>query len=348
MELYPFIFEPILKKVIWGGSEICRFKELDSRESGVGESWELSQVPGSVSVVANGTHKGKNLTDIIEAEPEKLLGKKVHEHFGKDFPLLIKFIDAKDDLSIQVHPNDELAKKRHNSFGKTEMWYVIASKPGSKLISGFSIKIDAAEYERRIADGSIGDVLQSHEAKPGDVFFLPAGRVHAIGAGLFIAEIQQTSNITYRLYDYKRKDAQGNERELHTELAKEAIDYNLYNNLKTFYQPIENESVSLVDCKYFNTNLIQLLADDTYCKHLELECGISDFLITDSIEMERDHSGLDSFKIYICIKGKGSINYGDEISLPIHQGQTVLIPACLETINLITDTELLLLETYIP
>jgi mannose-6-phosphate isomerase len=348
MDLYPFKFEPILKKLIWGGSEICRFKNLKSKESGIGESWELSQVPGSVSVISNGTLKGKSLTDIILVEPQKLLGNKVFERFGNDFPLLIKFIDAEKDLSIQVHPNDELARKRHNSFGKTEMWYVIASKPGSRLISGFSKQIDAEKYERRIVDGSIEEVLQSHETKPGDVFFLPAGRVHAIGSGLFIAEIQQSSDITYRLYDYKRKDAQGNERELHTEQARDAIDYNLYDNLRANYQPLENDSVTLVDCKYFITNRIHLKAEDSGRKTIKVGSDKMQVFVTDSIEMDVDHIGLDSFKIYICIEGEGDIRYKDNYSLPVRQGETVLIPSCIESITLCTDTELLLLETYIP
>jgi len=347
MKLYPFKFEPILKKIIWGGSEICRFKNLKIKESGVGESWELSQVPGSVSVIANGALQGKSLTDIIEAEPEILLGKKVFERFGKEFPLLIKFIDAEDNLSIQVHPNDELARRRHNSFGKTEMWYVIASKPGSRLISGFSNQIDAKEYERRIADGSIEEVLQSHEVKPGDVFFLPAGRVHAIGSGLFIAEIQQTSNITYRLYDYNRKDAQGNYRELHTELAKDAIDYNLYTNLKTIYQPLENETVPLVECKYFTTNRIHLKTQDSGCKNIETGSGKMKVLVTDSIEMDKDYSGLDSFVIYVCINGEGSVRYGGEMSLPVHQGETILVPACFDNVTLCTNSELLILEVFV-
>lgn len=346
MILYPFKFEPILKKVIWGGSEICNFKNLDVKESGVGESWEISQVPQSVSKVANGDLKGISLSELIEREPEKLLGKKVYQRFGNEFPLLIKFIDAEDDLSIQVHPDDELAKIRHNSFGKTEMWYVIASKPGSKLVSGFSKHIDPTEYENRIIDGSIEKVLQNHEAKPGDVFFLPAGRVHAIGAGLFIAEIQQTSNITYRIYDYKRKDAHGNERELHTELAKEAIDYNLYNDLKTSYLAKENEIVPLVSCKYFITNILKLKVEDSVSNEI-FNHNSETVHFTESIEFEVDHADLDSFKIYICIEGEGQIEY-ESGSISIHKGETVLIPAEIEVITISTNSEMQLLETYIP
>jgi len=347
MQLYPLKFEPILKKIIWGGSEICRFKNLDEQESGVGESWEISQVPGSVSVVANGELKGKSLTDLIELAPEAFLGKSVYARFGKEFPLLIKFIDAEDNLSIQVHPNDELARKRHNSFGKTEMWYVVSSKPGSKLVSGFSQQIDAAEYERRIADNTVEEVLQQHEAQAGDVFFLPAGRVHAIGAGLFIAEIQQSSNITYRLYDYDRKDAQGNGRELHTELAKDAIDFKMYPELKTSYEPVENDAVPLVHCSYFTTNRVQLKADISGVEEIITDNGQQKVQMTETVEMDRDYTDLDSFVIYVCMQGEGSILYGNDQILSIRQGETVLLPASIEGTTLSTESELLLLETYI-
>lgn len=347
MKLYPLKFEPILKKILWGGSEICRFKQLDVKESGIGESWELSQVPGSVSVVANGPMKGKTLTELMEAAPEALLGKKIFKRFGMEFPLLVKFIDAEADLSIQVHPNDELARQRHDSFGKTEMWYVLDSKPGSKLISGFSKQIDAEEYSRRIADNTIEAVLQAHEAVEGDVFFLPAGRVHAIGAGIFIAEIQQSSNITYRLYDYNRKDAQGNGRELHTELAKEAIDYKLYDNLRTSYEPLENDLTPLVSCPYFTTNRIHLKADESGYESIATSDGLKQVPMIETLEMDRSYEGFDSFVIYVCMKGEGQIQFGLDDFLDIRQGETVLLPAALTSTVLSTSSEMLLLETYI-
>lgn len=347
MELYPLKFEPILKKIIWGGSEICRFKQLDSNESQIGESWEISQVPGSVSVVANGPLKGKSLTELMEAAPKALLGSKIFKRFGMDFPLLVKFIDAEDDLSIQVHPNDELARKRHDSFGKTEMWYVIDNKPGAKLISGFSQQIDANEYSRRIAENSIEEVLQAHDAKAGDVFYLPAGRVHSIGAGLFIAEIQQSSNITYRMYDYNRKDAQGNERELHTELAKEAIDYEMPVHFKIDYQPLENELVPLVSCTYFTTNRIHLKADESGFENIMTKDGPKQVPMIETLEMDRSYEGFDSFVIYVCMKGSGQIQYGNDLFIDIRQGESVLLPAALDSTVLSTTSELLLLETYI-
>jgi len=348
MKLYPLKFEPILKKIIWGGSEICRFKGLDSEDSDIGESWEISQVSGSVSVVSNGDLKGTSLTELIERMPEALLGKSVFQRFGKNFPLLIKFIDAEKDLSIQVHPDDKLARQRHNTFGKTEMWYVISSKPEAKLISGFSQQIDAKEYERRIFENSFEEVLNKFEVKSGDVFFIPAGRVHSIGAGLFIAEIQQSSDITYRLYDFNRKDIQGNGRELHTELAKDALDYTLYDNLKTAYQPMENDTVSLVKCPYFITNRIELKAEEPGYDEVETQDGPKQVLMTETVEMDLDYTGLDSFVIFIALQGEGEIAYGNQLTMPFKQGETVLLPAGIESVTLSTTTELLLLETYIP
>ena len=322
--LYPFTFEPILKKIIWGGSDICPFKGISPVQEGIGESWELSHVEGNYSVVANGELKGQSLDDLIRTYGKQLLGEHVMEQFGTTFPLLIKFIDARDNLSIQVHPDDELAKKRHNSFGKTEMWYVVKATPDAALYSGFSQQIDAEEYVKRVENNTIMDVLQRYNVHEGDVFFLPAGRVHAIGSGCFIAEIQQTSNITYRIYDYNRKDANGKGRELHTELAKDAIDYTLYPGYRTHYKAHTNATVQLADCKYFTTNLIDL----------------------DTI-MVRDFSQLDSFVVYICMEGRATLrdNKGNEIL--VHQGQTVLIPADTDVVTISPVPGAKFMETYI-
>ncbi|MCI6875412.1 MAG: type I phosphomannose isomerase catalytic subunit [Parabacteroides sp.] len=322
--LYPFTFEPILKKIIWGGSDICPFKGISPVQEGIGESWELSHVEGNYSVVANGELKGQSLDDLIRTYGKQLLGEHVMEQFGTTFPLLIKFIDARDNLSIQVHPDDELAKKRHNSFGKTEMWYVVKATPDAALYSGFSQQIDAEEYVKRVENNTIMDVLQRYNVHEGDVFFLPAGRVHAIGSGCFIAEIQQTSNITYRIYDYNRKDANGKGRELHTELAKDAIDYTLYPDYRTHYKAHTNATVQLADCKYFTTNLIDL----------------------DTI-MVRDFSQLDSFVVYICMEGRATLrdNKGNEIL--VHQGQTVLIPADTDVVTISPVPGAKFMETYI-
>lgn len=322
--LYPFTFKPILKKVIWGGSDICPFKEISPVENGVGESWELSHVEGNYSIVANGELAGKSLDDLIRRYGAQLMGQEVIDRFGTTFPLLIKFIDARDNLSIQVHPDDELAKARHNSFGKTEMWYVIKATKDASLYSGFSKQIDADEYVKRVQDNTIMDVLQRYNVNEGDVFFLPAGRVHAIGAGCFIAEIQQTSNITYRIYDYNRKDANGNTRELHTELAKDAIDYTLYPDYRTHYKAHTNATIELANCKYFTTNLMDVDAT-----------------------MTRDFKDLDSFVVYICMEGKASLKDDKGNEIFVHQGQTVLMPADTKGVTISPAPKAKFMETYI-
>ena len=322
--LYPLTFKPILKSVIWGGSQICPFKGITPTEEGVGESWELSHVDDNFSVVAEGELANKSLDELIKEYGKELVGGKVMERFGSRFPLLIKFIDARDNLSILGHPDDELAKVRHNSFGKTEMWYVIKADKGASLYSGFSQQIDKEEYVKRVENNTIMDVLKKYDVSEGDVFFLPAGRVHAIGAGCFIAEIQQTSNITYRIYDYNRKDKNGNTRELHTELAKDAIDYTLYPDYRTHYKAHTNATVNLADCKYFTTNLIEL---DTV--------------------MVRDFEELDSFVVYICMEGSATLRDSNGYEIRIHQGQTALIPANNKTVAIIPAPKAKFLEAYI-
>lgn len=322
--LYPLTFKPILKSVIWGGSQICPFKGITPTEEGVGESWELSHVDDNFSVVAEGELANKSLDELIKEYGKELVGGKVMERFGSRFPLLIKFIDARDNLSIQVHPDDELAKVRHNSFGKTEMWYVIKADKEASLYSGFSQQIDKEEYVKHVENNTIMDVLKKYDVSEGDVFFLPAGRVHAIGAGCFIAEIQQTSNITYRIYDYNRKDKNGNTRELHTELAKDAIDYTLYPDYRTHYKAHTNATVNLADCKYFTTNLIEL---DTV--------------------MVRDFEELDSFVVYICMEGSATLRDSNGYEIRIHQGQTALIPANNKTVAIIPAPKAKFLEAYI-
>ncbi|MDR0699740.1 MAG: class I mannose-6-phosphate isomerase [Tannerella sp.] len=331
---YPLTFNPIFKEVIWGGTDILPYKGLLSDAgtkdrfpgSGkIGESWELSHVEQNFSVVANGRLKGTTIDDLIKEYGAQLLGAKTLQQFGRNtFPLLIKFIDARENLSVQVHPDDELAGKRHHSFGKTEMWYVVKAAPDAVLYSGFSRQIDADEYVRCVEDHRIMDALKRYQVKQGDVFFLPAGRVHAIGAGCFIAEIQQTSNITYRIYDYNRKDANGNERELHTQLAKDAIDYTLYPDYRTQYTPRENDAVGLVRCKYFTTNLLKF-----------------------NKTMNRDYTSLDSFVVYICMKGETVIRDNKNNTLHVRQGQTVLIPADTEHVIIETEQDCEFLETYI-
>ena len=324
-QLYPLTFAPLLKEVIWGGSDIRPFKGLEPDDKKIGESWEISHVDDNFSIVAEGALAGKNLDELIDLYGERLVGKSVQKRFGHRFPLLIKFIDARDYLSIQVHPDDELGMKRHNSFGKTEMWYVINAAPKAKLYSGFAVQSSPEDYVRRIEEGTIVDALAEYEVRPGDVFFLPAGRVHAIGAGCFIAEIQQTSNITYRIYDYDRTDAAGNKRELHTELAKDAIDYRLEKDYRTAYTPVADQPVHLVECQYFETNLLDLTQP-----------------------ISRDWSQLDSFVIYICMEGKVTLRDAQGNEVHLHQGQSVLVPAENPSLTLTPEGSVKLLETYIP
>lgn len=323
-KLYPLKFDPILKSIIWGGSDICAFKNITPPVDGIGESWEISGVTGNESVVAEGALAGEPLDKLLHERKEELVGKKVYERFGNTFPLLIKFIDARDDLSIQVHPDDELGKKRHNSFGKTEMWYVINASPTAFLYSGFATEITPDNYVEMVENNTFTNTLQKYNVKPGDVFFLPAGRVHAIGAGCFIAEIQQTSDITYRIYDYNRKDAQGNSRELHTELAKDAIDYSVLPSYKTEYTAAVNEPSELVSCEYFTTNLLDI-----------------------DISVSRDFKSTDSFVIYICMQGHCSIKDDKGNSVFIRQGETVLVPADTQSVVIAPSESSKLLETYI-
>jgi len=324
--LYPLKFQPILKPVIWGGTEISHFKQIEPVREGSGESWEISGVKNNLSVVANGPLAGTTIEELLISQKEKLVGRKVYEKYGNIFPLLIKFIDAHDDLSIQVHPDDKLANERHRSFGKTEMWYVIKAVPGAFLYSGFQKKITPEIYVETVKNNTFTDTLKRYEVKEGDVFFLPAGRVHAIGAGCFIAEIQQTSDITYRIYDYNRKDAAGNTRELHTELAKDAIDYNVYDSYKIDYKKNMNHPVKLVSCPYFTTHLLEMETD---------------------IPMTRRYESLDSFVIYICIAGKCTIKDDKGNSEYLGQGESMLIPADTKSVTLIPGETSQLLETYV-
>ena len=235
-------FEPLLKQTLWGGSKIIPFKHLDAQLENVGESWEISGVSGNETIVANGQYKGMSLNQLVRELKGSLVGEENYQRFGDEFPLLIKFIDACQDLSIQVHPTDEIAHRQGKSRGKTEMWYTLESAPGAQLYNGLKQQITPEQYKEMVADDTITDALARYEVKEGDVFFIPAGRIHAIGAGCFVAEIQQTSDVTYRIYDFKRKDKNGNYRELHTQLASESIDYTVLDNYRTDYEPVKNDS----------------------------------------------------------------------------------------------------------
>ncbi len=319
MRLYPLQFEPILKERIWGGTKLKSFLKKSILSETTGESWEISIVENDISVVSNGFLKGKPLSELINDFPNEILGTKVFKQFGAQFPLLFKYLDAREDLSIQVHPNDELAKVRHNSFGKTEMWYVMQADINAKLIVGFKENSSANEFLKVLKDKSILSILESKKVKKGDVFFLETGTVHAIGAGTVIAEIQQTSDITYRIYDFDRVDANGNVRELHLDLALDAINFNEV-KAEIKYLKKKNFSNQVVDCKYFTTNFIAL---------------------DGSINISKINQ---SFTVYMCVDGSFEIEYDNEKYL-YKIGDTILIPA--EMSNFIIKGNAEVLEIYI-
>ena len=323
-QLYPLKFKAILKDRIWGGEKLKTVFGKQGNCSLCGESWEISAVPGDISVVENGFLKNNNLAELIEIYMGDLVGDKIYDQFGLNFPLLIKFIDANDDLSIQVHPDDELAMKRHQSFGKTEMWYVMETDPGASLISGFNKAISGEEYLNHLKDKALKKILNRVPVKSGDTFFIPAGRVHAIGAGILLAEIQQTSDITYRIYDWDRVDSKGKPRELHTELAIDAIDYKFHDNVKASYVEKSNEAVNIANCKYFTTNKIRF-----------------------NKAVERDYINLDSFVIYICCNGSFDLIYSGNEKLEVKRGQTILLPAMFKDVTLKPNGEAEILEVYI-
>ena len=318
-ESYPLQFDPILKERIWGGEKLKTVLNKPITSSITGESWELSTVEGDVSIVSNGVLKGKLLTALIDNFPKEVLGTAVYKKFGKQFPLLFKYLDAKTDLSIQVHPNDELAKIRHNSFGKTEMWYIMQADENARIIVGFKDKSNAKEYVAHLENKTLLDLLEEVNVKTGDVFFLETGTVHAIGAGLVVAEIQQTSDITYRLHDFDRVDADGNLRELHIDLALDAINYDKVETHKT-YSKDANKSNEMVHCPYFTTNYLPL--DGT-------------------IKVSKTSV---SFTVYMCTEGAFQLEC-DQITYNYKKGDTVLIPAAMTNYSL-TGTAILL-EIYI-
>ena len=302
-----FKFQPLLKSTLWGGERIIPFKHLNDNMENVGESWEISGVKDNETIVSEGQYKGKKLNDLVAELKEKLVGKECYKRYGDEFPLLIKFIDARQDLSIQVHPTDEIAKKQGRERGKTEMWYLMDSAPEAKLYSGLKKKITPKEYKKMVEDDTICDALAQYAVKEGDVFFLPAGRIHAIGAGCFLAEIQQTSDVTWRIYDFKRKDKNGNYRELHTQQASEAIDYAVYDNYRTEYTPVQNQRQEVVKCQYFTTSIFDLTSDGG--------------------EKNLDYTDHDGFVILIGVKGEGTLTNANGESTSLNTGETILIPA---------------------
>lgn len=318
----PLKFNALLKQTLWGGDKIIPFKHISSDLENVGESWEISGVPGNETIVAEGTFAGKSLNDVVVAMKADLVGKANYERFGDEFPLLIKFIDARQDLSIQVHPTDEIAKKQGKERGKTEMWYIMDSDSDAKLYSGLKKAITADEYKAMVENDTICDALAQYSVKEGDCFFLPAGRIHAIGTGCFLAEIQQTSDVTYRIYDFKRKDKNGNYRQLHTKEASECINYHVEDDYRTQYEAIKNQGVALVNCPYFTTAVYDL--DEP---------------------MTLDYSELDSFVILIGMKGEGTVTDDEGNTFTLNAGETVLVPATTQTLKV--EGTVKFLETYV-
>ncbi|WP_062055053.1 type I phosphomannose isomerase catalytic subunit [Aquimarina longa] len=324
MLLYPLKFQPILKEKIWGGNKLKTILNKSAIGDNTGESWEISTVGKDISTVSNGELVGQKLDELIKEYKGTLLGEKVYQEFGNQFPLLIKFIDAKEDLSVQLHPNDELAKKRHNSFGKTEMWYVVQADEDAELIVGFKNDTTKEEYETFLEKGKITELLNFENISKGDSYFIKAGRIHAIGGGALIAEIQQTSDITYRVYDWDRKDSNGIGRELHTDLALDALDYNADPSFKLEYDQDKNKVNNLIQGTYFTTSAIEV--DGNF---------------------ERDYSDIDSFIILMCVEGNGKIST-ESYSETISYGETILIPATIENLSIESnDPEMKLLEVFI-
>ncbi len=311
--MYPLKFHPILKERLWGGTKLkdVLHKPIDSDITG--ESWELSGVEGDISIVSNGALVGTSLQQLIDDKGEDLLGKSVIDRFGREFPILIKFIDAKQDLSVQLHPNDKLAKERHNSFGKTEMWYVMDADDGADLIVGFKGDVTKEEYTESLKNDTLLNLLNYEKVSRGDTFFINTGKVHAIGAGVLLAEIQQTSDVTYRIFDFNRKDKNGNLRELHTDLALDAIDYKKKNDFTVNYGSDVNTVNKMVDCPYFKTDYLHLTEN-----------------------WKQDVSKRDSFTILMCVSGSARIA-NENGAVDIKKGETVLVPAVSKSLSITTD-----------
>ena len=313
-----FKFQPLLKQTLWGGDKIIPFKHLSTVMENVGESWEISGVKDNETIASG---DGRSLNQLVRDMKGRLVGEANYQRFGDEFPLLIKFIDARQDLSIQVHPTDEIAHRQGRERGKTEMWYVMDSAPDAKLYNGLKLQITPEQYKQMVADDTICDALAQYSVKEGDCFFIPAGRIHAIGAGCFLAEIQQTSDVTYRIYDFKRKDKDGNYRQLHTQEASESINYTVLDDYRTHYQPRTNESQLLVECPYFTTAVYDLTE-----------------------AMTIDYSELDSFVILIGMKGEGTLTIDGE-TVAFSAGETILVPASAQEVR--TEGTIKFLETYV-
>ncbi|MDP3001935.1 MAG: class I mannose-6-phosphate isomerase [Bacteroidales bacterium] len=323
-ELYPLKFEPVLKEKVWGGNAlVTRFNKNPTGSLHIGESWELSAIADNQSIISNGFLAGNNIGELIEVYMGDITGDSIYEKFGNEFPLLIKFIEAREDLSIQVHPGNALAKERHKAYGKTEMWYILESEKDSKIYTGFREGVTKEMYEEALTTGKLADLLNVENVEAGDIFFTPAGRVHAIGAGIVLVEIQQTSDITYRIFDWNRKNSGKEQRELHTELALDAIDFTATGKNKIRKEPALNNTENLVSCEFFNTNILCL-----------------------NRAVRKEYYLNDSFVVYICIDGEFLIRW-DKSSGKVSKGETVLLPAMIKEVTLEPVREARLLEIFI-
>lgn len=324
-ELYPLKFKPVFDDRVWGGDKIRTHLGLDfAPMDRCAEAWILSGYEGKQTTVSNGFLAGNEINDLVEVYMDDLVGGKVFETSGNVFPLLIKFIDSREWLSIQVHPDDELARKRNQPNGKTEMWYVLDADKDAQLISGFNKKVSQKQYLDHLQNKTLSSILNFEKVNAGDVFFMPAGRIHSLGPGVLLTEIQQTSDATYRIYDWDRLDTNGKGRELHTELALAAIDFNLHTEYKTNYKPRINETVKLVSCPYFTTNLLELAQP-----------------------LRKDYEDLDSFVIFICLEGSMTLRYGVDEKIAVMKGEIILIPAILDRVVIYPDKKVKFLEVYI-
>jgi len=321
--LYPFKFLPLFKNKVWGGNKIKSLGFNYDPLPNCGELWALSSLPGNESVIANGFLADNTINEALEIYMSEILGEKNFDHFGTDFPLLFKIIDANDDLSIQVHPDDHLAQQRGMPFGKTEMWYVIESDPGATIVDGFSRQTTPDQYQQHLQQGNLEQLLHLENTQAGDTFFIPAGRVHAIGKGNLFAEIQQSSDCTYRIYDYNRPDTNGQLRQLHIAEALDAIDFSPTADGKTHYQYSPNSTTQLAQCPYFTTNLIAL-----------------------DKPLRKNFSSLDSFVVYLCVDGIAAVKSLETI-VPLHMGECALVPAVADTVELFSEGPAKLLEVYI-
>ncbi|HPM92899.1 MAG TPA: mannose-6-phosphate isomerase [Bacteroidales bacterium] len=323
-ELYPLKFKPVFDDRIWGGEKIRTHLGLDFAPlNRCAEAWILSGYEGKQTVVSNGFLEGNEINELIEIYMDDLVGEKVYENTGETFPLLVKFIDSRDWLSVQVHPDDELAQKSGMPNGKTEMWYVIDAEENAQLIAGFNRKITQKQFLEHLHNKTLPEILNYETVRKDDAIFMPAGRIHSLGPGVLLAEIQQTSDATYRLFDWHRKDSQGKERELHTELALAAIDFDAFSDNKTNYKPRLNETVDLVSCPYFTTNLIELAQP-----------------------LRKNYEEIDSFVVYVCLEGAMRIKCGDSPTT-VAKGEVVLIPAMFDVVEIYPDGNVKFLEVYI-